>query len=134
MKKLLSALLVLCLLIPAAIAEAPVDVKSMSDAELKALYKDVKTELMDRKLWDSSTLPAGVYQAGKGLPEGSYECTLLNGGMVYIYKSYQSFLNDDNIDWISMKEGQMFTMNLYGEVVYLLEFNSIVRPFVGFSW
>lgn len=134
MKKLLAVALMICLLLPCAVAEAPVDVKSLSDAELKALYKDVKAELMERKLWDESVLPAGMYQAGKGLPEGSYECTLLNNGMVYIYKDYNSFLNDDHLDWISMKSGQKFTMSLYGDVVYLIEFNSTVRPFVGLSW
>ena len=134
MKRLFAVLLALCLLIPAAIAESPVDVKSLSDDDLKALYKSVKGELMERKLWEESILPAGVYQAGKGLSEGSYECTLTTNGTVYIYKDYNHFLNDDHLDWINMKSGQMFTLNLYGEVVYLIEFNSIVRPFTGFSW
>ena len=134
MKKALAILMTICLLIPCAIAEAPVNVKSLSDAELKALYVSVKEELMERKLWDSARLPTGVYQAGKGLPEGTYECTVRDYGTVTIYKDWQSFLDDKHNDWWTVKEGSMFTMALYGEVVYMLSFDSDVRPFVGLSW
>lgn len=134
MKKLLAIALILGLLLPYAVAEAPVDVKNLSDAELKSLYVSVKEELMERKLWEESTLPAGVYQAGKALPEGAYECTLKTDGYVWIYKDYEHFLDDKANTWISMEKGQKFTLSLYGDVVYLLKFDSIVRPFVGFDW
>jgi hypothetical protein len=134
MKKLLSVVLMLCLLIPAAIAEAPVDVKSLTNDELKALYVDVKTELMERKLWDSAKLPDGVYMAGKGLPEGTYECTLTTSGIYKIFKDYDSFISDNYLEWGKLYEGEMFTMSLYGDLVYFVSFNSIVKPFIGPSW
>lgn len=134
MKKLFAVALMLCLLIPAAVAEAP-DVKSMSDAELKALYVSVKEELMNRKLWDSATLPAGVYQAGKGLPEGTYECTLLDDGVAVSWGSYENYLKQEKrASYIILKKGEQFTMPLYGDIVWELEFQSSVKPYTGFVW
>ena len=132
MKRLFACLLILCLFATAAIAE---DVSSMTDDDLKALYKTVKEELMNRKLWDESTLPAGVYMAGKGLPEGTYECTLKDDGVAIAWRDYDSYLMHKNrVSYIILDEGDMFTLSLYGSVVWELEFNSTVRPFVGLSW
>ena len=134
MKKLLAVALILCLLIPCAVAEAPVDVKNLSDAELKALYKDVKAELMERKLWDSATLPAGTYYKNKPLPEGTYECTMKSSGYIWIYKTYNEYLQDGDYKLLYLKEGQMFNLYLYDDVVYVLASDAIVRPFVGLDW
>lgn len=135
MKKLLSVVLILCLLIPAAIAEAPVDVKSLTDDELKALYKDVKAELMERKLWDSSIIPAGLYQAGKSIPEGLYECvSKKDSTYVYVYTSYEKFLKNDWSKKMTPDEGESFTISLYGDVCYFIDEECTIRPFTGFSW
>ncbi len=134
MKKILTITLILALLIPLAVAEAPVDVKALSDTELKSIYVAVKEELMERKLWEESTLPAGVYQAGKALPEGAYECILKNDGRVIIYQDYEHFLNDRINNFLDLEKGQEFTLSLYGDVVYYLTFNSTVRPFIGPMW
>lgn len=135
MKRFVALLLTLMLLIPCAIAEAPVDVAALSDADLKALYAQVKTELMDRKLWDAAILPAGVYQAGKTLPEGTYECIAKGSGYISIYKNYDSFMNDDDsIEYFMVKEGESFVLSLYGDVCYFVKTECSVRPFVGLSW
>jgi hypothetical protein len=134
MKKLLAVALVLCLLVPCAVAEAPVDVKSMSDAELKSLYISVKEELMERKLWDTSILPAGVYQAGKGLPEGTYECIAKSDTRVVIYKNMEKYYSGTNIGYFYPEEGQSFTLTLYDEIVYFVNSECIVRPFTGLDW
>jgi hypothetical protein len=129
----LSVVLLLCLLIPAAVAEAP-DVKNMADAELKALYKDVKAELMERKLWDESVLPAGMYQAGTNLPEGTYECIPKEKTRVVIYKNMEYYLKNANNQHFYPEEGESFTMALYGDIIYFIEDECIVRPFVGLDW
>lgn len=134
MKRIAAFVAAILLLFSYAISESTIDIKALTDAELKTLYISVKDELMERKLWESSTLPAGMYQAGKGLPEGTYECTAKSYGMIFIYKDYQSFLDDKNNNWFIVNEGDMFTLALYGDVVYYVEVNSIVRPFVGLSW
>lgn len=132
MKRLLAFVIALCLLMPLATAE---DVPSMSDADLKALYKSVKQELMDRKLWDASILPAGVYQAGLNLPEGVYECiSSEDKNAVYIYASYDDFLKDDFFEYFYPNEGNAFVIVLKGEVCYYVKKPCTVRPFVGLDW
>ena len=134
MKKLFAVALILCLLIPCVVAEAPVDVKSLSDAELKSLYISVKEELMTRKLWEESTLPAGIYRVNKPLPEGAYECTMKDNGYIWIYRNYDEYANDGDYKLLYLKSGQMFTLSLYDDVVYILASDATVRPFVGFDW
>lgn len=134
MKKLLAVALVLCLMIPYAVAEAPVDVKSLSDAELKALYVSAKQELMERKLWDTSILPAGVYQAGKNLPEGSYECKVKGSTFITIHRDMEQFLKGSNINYYHLQDGESFVMALYGDIVYDISKECIVKPFVGVDW
>lgn len=134
MKKLIAVALMLCLLIPAAVAEAP-DVKSMSDAELKALYVSVKEELMNRKLWDTSVIPAGLYQAGKMIPEGMYECVSRKSSTyVYIYTSYEKYLKNDYVKRLRPDEGETFTISLFGDVCYFIDEECTIRPFTGLSW
>lgn len=137
MKKLFAVALLICLLLPCAIAEAPVDVKNLSDDELKALYSSVKEEITNRKLFDVGTLPAGVYQAGVDLPEGKYECTVIgDGGTVEAFRNYESYLEGeagDEIFWDVLDEGESFVMNLRGDVVYEIGFTSEVRFFTGIS-
>ena len=135
MKKLLSVLLVLCFLIPSAVAEAPVDVKALSDDELKSLYKEAKKELINRQLWDEAVLPAGVYQAGKGLPEGTYVCKITSKSGIYnIYKNYDDFQENKYIEWGKLYEGESFLLSLYGETVYYVSFTGSLSPYNGLSW
>ena len=134
MKRLIAVILAVALLIPCAVAEAPVNVHDLSDADLKALYAEVKQELMDRKLWDSAVLPAGFYQAGKNLPEGTYECVASKRDAVYVYANYDNFLKDYKIDYFYPNEGESFVVSLYGDVCYFVKMECTVRPFVGLSW
>lgn len=132
MKKLMVFVLSLCLLMPLASAE---DVSSMSDADLKALYKSVKQELMDRKLWDTSILPAGVYQAGLNLPEGVYECiSSEDDNTVKIYANYDDFVKNKYFEYFYPNEGNTFVIVLKGEVCYYIKKPCTVRPFVGLDW
>lgn len=140
MKKLLAVVLVLCLLVPCAFAEAPVDVKSMSDAELKSLYISVKEELMERKLWDTSILPAGIYIGGVTLPEGYYELTLNDSDIVAAWKSYEDYKQDtiNNVNNVVfyqyLKKGTKITMSLVDGMVWRIPCDCVVRPFTGLDW
>ena len=137
MKKLLAVALVLCLLVPCAVAEAPVDVKSMSDADLKALYIAVAREVTERKIWEESILPAGIYRVEKPLPEGTYSCimkTTKDIGFVWIYRNNEDYKNNNKPSLLSLKNGEEFTLSLFDDVVYVIDSPAIVRPFVGFDW
>ena len=135
MKKLLAVALILCLLIPYAVAETPVDVTAMSDADLKALYVSIKEELITRKLWEKAVLPAGVYVGGRDLPEGTYECVIKNEGFVIMYENYETFITSNmNIGYMWLDAGESFIMSLYDGIVYSIDEECTVRPFVGFDW
>ncbi len=129
MKRLLALLLVLMLSVSfSAVADS---YKDMTDEELTELFLDVKEEMIKRGAWEGVTLPAGVYYVGMGFPEGTYECTnVWGGGAALMYKNYQSYLNGDTYltrAWVI--SGQSFNMALYGDVCFVLEFNSIMKPF-----
>lgn len=133
MKKLL--LLILAILV-CGYAFAETNVNDMSNDELKSLYKSVKQELINRKLWDKSTLPAGVYISGETLPEGSYECVVLqNNTYIYSYKTYDDYANDKSfIKSYYLSEGDTFLLNIKGNVCWDIHKPVIVRPFVGMDW
>lgn len=136
MKKLLVFVLTLCLLMPLASAEG---VSFMPDADLKALYKSVKEELMNRKLWDTSILPAGIYIGGVNLPEGYYELTLNDSDIIAAWNSYEDFKEDAHdakktVFYQYTRKGSMITMSLIDGMCWRIPCDAIVRPFVGFDW
>lgn len=74
MKKLLSLLLTILLLVPV-FASAEVDVKALSTEELLALRVSIIDELMARGEMKSAKVPAGEYIVGEDIPAGSYSIT-----------------------------------------------------------
>lgn len=70
MKKLVCALLVLCLL--PVIALADFDLSAMSVDELAALNKAVVMELMSRNDFKQVSVPTGTYSVGEDIPAGTY--------------------------------------------------------------
>ncbi|MBO4704991.1 MAG: hypothetical protein J5647_04560 [Spirochaetaceae bacterium] len=133
MKKLL--LLIIAILI-CGYAFTETNVNDMSNDELKSLYKSVKQELINRKLWDKSTLPAGVYISGESLPEGSYECIVLYDYTgILSYKTYDDFANNKSyVSIYQLNEGDVFLLTLKGNMCWDIRKPVIVRPFVGMDW
>lgn len=133
MKKLLAVVLMLCLLVPWAAAE---DVKSLNDEELKSLYIAIKEELMERKLWDTSFLPAGVYIGGLNLPVGSYELTLRDSGIIRAYRDYETFLEggENYIYYTFHDSDTLFTLTLTEGVCWVIPMDAMARPFTGLVW
>lgn len=128
MKRIIVILLACLLAFPAL---ADVDLASMSYDELEQLKTDVNREMAKRPEQSGFVFPAGVYYSGCGLPDGVY--TLTNsrgGGAAFVYKSYESFLNGEdalNRAWVT--EGNQYTMNIKGDVCYVIEFPSYIAPF-----
>lgn len=71
MKKLLSFVLALVLMVPVALAES-IDLSSMSVDELIALKASIVGELMSREEIKEANIPAGSYTVGKDIPVGAY--------------------------------------------------------------
>ena len=72
MKKFLSLLLVLCLLLPAlAIAEV-IDLSALSFDQLIQLRQRISQELTTRPEWKEVTVPQGVWEVGEDIPAGHW--------------------------------------------------------------
>lgn len=103
-------LLVLMLLIPAALADK-VDLSSMTDDEIVELCNQVASELVNRGIEKSATLPSGKYTGGKDLPAGSY---------VLVCKTDDSH---HGIVWVSSPDDDL--NNQYPSILYdHVSFNS----------
>ena len=74
MKKLLSVLLLLCLLPVLSFADIP-DLSSLSFDELITLRQQVNLALWQSDSWQSVEVPAGFYQIGADIPAGRWTIT-----------------------------------------------------------
>ena len=79
MKKLIAVVLMLCLLIPAAVAE-DIDLSKLSFDELAMLRNLCQMEMMRRKEWQKVTVPVGVWKIGEDIPVGHWSITAAKGG------------------------------------------------------
>lgn len=77
MKKLLSVVLIMSLLIPAALSEG-IDLSGLTFRELEDLRNQCLLEMMKRDEWQEVTVPQGVYQVGVQIPAGTWtvRCTV----------------------------------------------------------
>ena len=80
MKKLLSLILVVVLVLPAAACADLPDISSLTDQELLDLCKMIGVKLFGEKLADGIIVPPGEYIVGEDIPAGNYKITI-SGGM-----------------------------------------------------
>ena len=117
MKKLVCALLALCLL--PVIAFADFDLSAMSVDELAALNKAVVMELMSREDFKQVPVPTGIYKVGEDIPAGAYS---ISGKAfnVYVYdgngKEIESFFLKSEIGKLTLNEGE--TIEITNSVVF----------------
>lgn len=104
MKKLLSLILALALLLPAAaLADLP-DISGLTDDELLELNHQIQLRLFSEQLVNGVEVPAGEYTVGSDLPAGVYRMEVVTpsaGGYLYVFASAerqtpvnQSFLGE----------------------------------------
>lgn len=74
MKKLLSVVLILLLLIPSAIAEE-LDLSKYTFGQLVMLRNLCQMEMMKRDEWQEVTVPVGVWKIGEDIPAGHWNIT-----------------------------------------------------------
>lgn len=92
MKKLITVVLILALLLPAAaMAELTrpsyniPDISNLSEIELKALLHEIQDRLFSEQLVNGVTVPQSIYIVGEDIPAGDYRvvltCTIsISGG------------------------------------------------------
>jgi len=90
MKKVLSVLVALVLLLPA-IALAEVDLTGMSYDELVALKDQINLAIWNSEEWQEVSVPAGVYTVGEDIPVGKWTISAAEG-------AYASFDWGDALD------------------------------------
>ena len=72
MKRILSVLLALCLVLMASAALGEVDLTAMSRDELLVLEEQIIKELTSRPDYKEVTVPPGVYEVGVDIPAGKW--------------------------------------------------------------
>lgn len=80
MKKLIAVALMICLLIPAAVAE-DIDLSKLSFDELAMLRNLCQMEMMRRNEWQKVTVPVGVWKIGEDIPAGHWTIAAAKGGV-----------------------------------------------------
>ena len=90
MKKLITIVLILALILPGiAMADLP-DISNLSSEELIELSKQIQIRLFSENLINGVTVPAGRYIVGEDIPAGTYRMEVVykdSGGYVYFYES-----------------------------------------------
>lgn len=79
MKRIISILLVLVLLIPC-IAFADIDLSGMSYDELVALKDQINLAIWNSKEWQEVTVPQGVWKVGEDIPAGTWTVKCADSG------------------------------------------------------
>ena len=135
MKKLFSALLVLCLVfcLFSASASAKGELSDYSDEQLKELYEEVREEMIARglPLAQEFTLPEGKYVVGKDILPGSYtlECTETFGETYGdVYSSLGGMFGDDLGDAMGSLGGMMGEL-INAEVEIIGEYGDVLKSF-----
>lgn len=100
MKRLLTLLLVLCLLIPE-LTFAQSDIKGMTDEQLIQVYGDIVSEMFARG--KSATIPVGKYVVGAHIPAGEY--TVATGASIM-----GSWLEVDNAEGAYGPDHQLYIL------------------------
>lgn len=78
MKRILSAVLALLLLLPA-LALAEIDLSGLSYKELVALKDRINLAMWESEEWQRVTVPQGVYRVGEDIPAGHWTITAADG-------------------------------------------------------
>lgn len=140
MKRLVSILLVLILLLPIfAVAESlGIDLSKLTNDELLALEMAIDAEKIDRKMVKSAKLGAGSYTVGKDIPAGSF--TITNDGKysmnIFVYKNKSAQENDYRTYNLALWSSGDKTGKIDLEDGYILEINGSITltVFEGVVW
>lgn len=77
MKKLITTILIIALILPAAACADLPDLSGLSFNELVQLKEQINLAIWNSKEWQEVTVPEGVWEIGKDIPEGHW--TILPG-------------------------------------------------------
>lgn len=107
MKKLFCLFLIICLVPVFAAAET---LSSMSYDELVELSQQITKEIMSRPEWKQVEVPAGVWNIGTDIPEGSYSVKPVNRSLnFFVYNEkgilVGNFIIDEQLGRVELESG-----------------------------
>ena len=116
MKKVLSLLLVLCLLLPALAVAESIDLSALSFDQLIQLREQITRELTSRPEWKEVTVPIGLWKVGEDIPAGHWTITAADRG--------ESNIKIGDILASNGREVDYFNSKFYGSFYYEIELTS----------
>ena len=118
MKRLITVILVLALVVPAAAAADLPDISNLSKEELIQLDGIIQNMLFEQSLPDGVLLPAGNYVVGIDLPAGDYRADVVSdtGGIINIYKTKEDY---ESHPLLSLNQ-EIALGNMWGTLVFRL--------------
>lgn len=130
MKRIICALLALCLISSVSIAE----MSNKTDEELKNDFRSIVAELISRGIWGTDVINAGFYIVGQSIPNGTFELTPDKHGTIEIYPGLEQYSErKGRILYLIFEEGETFTITLSEGMTVDLESKCTIKPF-SFSW
>ena len=85
MKKLLTVILILAMILPAAaLADLP-DISGLSYDELVQLKDQINFAMWNSQEWQEVTVPAGTWKIGEDIPVGHWSITIVGHGLTSVY-------------------------------------------------
>ena len=85
MKKLITAILILAMLLPAAaLADVP-DISNLTFDELVQLKDKINLAMWNSKEWQEVKVPAGIWEIGVDIPAGHWQINPKEGGMAELF-------------------------------------------------
>ena len=118
MKKLISIIITLVMLVPTvSLADLP-DISNLSKEELFQLDGIIQNLLFEQSLPDGVLLPAGNYVVGIDLPAGDYRADVVSdtGGIINIYKTKEDY---ESHPLLSLNQ-EITLGNMWGTLVFRL--------------
>ena len=112
MKKLITIVLILALLLPAAASADVPDVSGLSFDELISLRGAVMRAMWASDEWQSVKVPGGVYQIGVDIPEGHWTIQTPSHSLVYIYYGTQLTEPGTEVEFSSSLYNTVITLDL----------------------
>jgi len=114
MKKLISTILILAMLLPAAALSDLPDISGLSFDELVQLREQINLAIWNSEEWQEVTVPIGVWKVGEDIPAG--EWTLRSAGKGKYGSSYVVYC--DRIKESGL-EGDLLNSRIYQSVIIL---------------
>ena len=127
MKKLISALLVIMMMLPVVCYAEGIDLSSLTFDELKQLQSAIIQEMQSRDEFKSVWVPMGVYAVGEDIPAGVYSFSSNNIAMIEIYKGDPSdFSNYESSYSLDGVEEKVAKYEIKDGYIIKISFNSVL--------